>query len=264
MERQLAQSYLDFLTPAADGLSVLAHLGQSLDGRIATSSGHSTYVTGKADLVHMHRLRALADAVLVGGGTVASDDPQLTVRLVEGPSPLRVVIDTRRKLTSTCRLFRGGPPTLVLCREDRQEGPELGNAELLGLPSELNGSLAPATILDWLRRRGIRRIFIEGGGITVSRFLASGCLDRLQLCIAPVVIGSGREALRLPAVATMDEALRLKPVVIPMGSDWLFDCDLKRRPLPVQRVSGEGAEPYAVASEEIVVADKSTSDALFR
>lgn len=264
MERQLAQSYIDFLTPAADGLRVLAHLGQSLDGRIATSSGHSTYVTGEANLVHMHRLRALADAVLVGAGTIASDDPQLTVRLVEGPSPLRVVIDTRRKLSPHFRLFQEGPPTLVLCRKDRQDGATIGRATLLGLPGEPNGDLAPATILAWLRRHGVRRLFIEGGGITVSRFLSAACLDRLQLCIAPVVIGSGREALRLPAVATMDEALRLEPVMMPMGSDWLFACDLRRRPLAVRPVSGEGAEPHPVADEEIVVADKGTPHAFFR
>ena len=71
----------------------LGQLGQSLDGRIATASGHSHYINGRAALTHLHGLRALVDAVLVGVGTVAADDPRLTVRLVEGPSPARVVID---------------------------------------------------------------------------------------------------------------------------------------------------------------------------
>ena len=207
----------------------MAHLGQSLDGRIATASGHSTYVTCPSNLVHMHRLRALADAVLIGAGTVAHDDPQLTVRHVEGRSPLRVVLDTERRLDGRYRLFRETPPpTLVLCRQERMNGGRLGTAEVQGLPCP-DDRLDPRRILEVLARRGVRRLFVEGGGRTVSRFLEAGCLDRLHLCIAPVIIGSGRDALRLSPIATMDEALRLEPEMIPMGRDWLFACRIDRR-----------------------------------
>lgn len=233
--RRLFATYRDFLAPSPVGLVVVAHLGQSLDGRIATEPGHSSFVTGAEDFVHMHRLRALADAVVVGAGTVAADDPRLTVRLVPGPNPLRVVLDPDRRLGPDRHVFREpDPPTLLLCRADRKDRDRLGTAEVLGLPTA-EGRLEPRTVLAALRARGIRRLFVEGGGMTVSRFLAAGCLDALHLCIAPVIIGSGRDALSLPAIARMDEAIRLSPEVVRLGEDWLFYCRLRRAPLATRQ-----------------------------
>lgn len=230
-QQRLLAAYRELLAPSPDGIRVVAHLGQSLDGRIATEPGHSSHVTGEADFVHMHRLRALSDAVLVGAGTVAHDDPRLTVRLVPGPSPLRVVLDPDRRLGPDYRVFRERPPpTLLLCRADRQDGSRLGEAEVLGLPVE-DGTVQPRRVLEALRARGVRRLFVEGGGVTVSRFLHAGCLDVLHLCVAPVIIGSGRDALCLPAIARMDQAIRLAPEVLPLGGDWLFLCRLRRAPL---------------------------------
>lgn len=229
-QQRLVSVYRDFLTPAGDGLRVVAHLGQSLDGRIATEPGHSRFVTGEADFLHMHRLRALAEAIIVGAGTVAHDDPLLTTRLVPGPSPVRVILDPERRLGPDYRVLREAPPTtLLLCRADRQDRERLGAAEIVPVPCDGPG-LPPRAVLETLRARGLRRLFVEGGGVTVSRFLAAGCLDALHLCVAPVIIGSGRDALSLPAIARMDEAIRLTPEVLPLGSDWLFYCRL-RRPL---------------------------------
>ncbi|MGB9053670.1 MAG: RibD family protein, partial [Pseudolabrys sp.] len=84
---------------------VVGQIGQSLDGRIATETGHSKYINGPAGLAHLHRLRALVDGVLVGVGTAIADDPQLTVRRVSGPQPVRVVIDPKGRLSADARIF---------------------------------------------------------------------------------------------------------------------------------------------------------------
>src|SRR6202142_3907459 len=89
----------------ADPAYVIGQLGQSLDGRIATPTGRSHYINGPEAIRHLHRLRALVDAVIVGAGTVIADDPRLTVRLVEGPSPARVAIDPTGRLPATARIF---------------------------------------------------------------------------------------------------------------------------------------------------------------
>src|SRR5512134_3304030 len=96
----------------------VAHLGQSLDGHIATASGDSYYVTGPDNVRHLHRLRALSDAIVVGATTVARDDPQLTVRHVEGANPVRVVLDPSARLDASRRVFSDdAAPTLVVHAE---------------------------------------------------------------------------------------------------------------------------------------------------
>src|SRR5215468_8704378 len=90
---------------AVDDLVIVGQIGQSLDGRIATESGHSKYINGPAGLTHLHRLRALVDAVVIGVGTAIADDPQLTVRRVTGRQPARVVIDPKGRLDSKAKVF---------------------------------------------------------------------------------------------------------------------------------------------------------------
>lgn len=221
----LARAYLAFAAPER---AVLGHLGQSLDGRIATSSGHGAAVTGPENITHLHRLRALADIVLVGAATVRNDDPALTTRLVAGPSPVRVVIDSRRVLDDRYGIFQDGPPTMVLCAEAAFDGPRLGRAEVVSVAADAGGC-RPEAVLDVLGERGLGRIFIEGGGRTVSRFLQAGCLDILQVCISPLIIGGGRPGLSLPEITSMDDALRLDGVAIPMGADILHHFPLAGR-----------------------------------
>src|SRR3984885_5875979 len=124
---------------ARDGCYVLGRLAQSLDGRIATVSGASHWISGQQDIVHTHRLRALFDAVVIGAGTIRADDPQLTTREVEGPSPVRVVIDTERRLDARYRVFNDGPETLLCCAADAAVGDRVGAAEVVRLPRAAKG-----------------------------------------------------------------------------------------------------------------------------
>jgi diaminohydroxyphosphoribosylaminopyrimidine deaminase / 5-amino-6-(5-phosphoribosylamino)uracil reductase len=222
----LLELYAPLCTSRAERPLTLAHLGQSLDGNVATASGDSYYVTGPDNVRHLHRLRALADAIVVGAGTVARDDPQLTVRHVAGTSPVRVVLDPSARLDAQRRVFSdGAAPTLVV-RAESVAAPVPGNAELLRVPAE-DGRLKLDVLLARLRERGLFFIFVEGGGETVSRFLEAGLLDRLHIAIAPLVTGSGRPGLTLPARDRITECLRPAHRVFMMGGDVLFDCDLR-------------------------------------
>ena len=227
--------YAPFLAPshapahAADGCVVLGRIAQSLDGRIATVSGMSFWISGPEDILHTHRLRALCDAIVVGAGTVKADDPLLTTRLCPGPSPVRVVIDTDRRLEDGFRMFQGGPATLLLAADDIVGADRLGTAEVLRLPRASTGGLAVPAVVAALAARGLRRIFVEGGGITVSRFLAAGVLDRLHVTVAPLLLGSGIPAFTLPGVPKPEDGLRLSWEVHRLGADLLFDIPLVRR-----------------------------------
>jgi riboflavin-specific deaminase-like protein len=206
----------------------IGHLAQSLDGFIATMRGESMFITGQENLLHMHRLRALCDAVVVGASTAQADDSRLTTRLVPGPNPLRVVIDPRRRLAAGLRLFSdGAAPTLLVCDAARtRAGERFGEAEVVGLPAR-DGRIDYALIVDLLHRRGCRTVFVEGGGATVTGFLDAGLLDRLQVTVAPALLGLGQPGLRLPAAQRLADARRLACRVQRMGDDVLFDCDLR-------------------------------------
>src|SRR5689334_22953386 len=210
---------------AVDELVVVGQIGQSIDGRIATVTGHSKYINGPAGLAHLHRLRAVVDAVLIGIGTAVADDPQLTVRRVAGPSPARIVLDPRGRLPADARVLSAdGVRRLVITAEGiRPSLPK--DVEIAEIPSS-GGELAPAAILAALAERGLRRILIEGGAHTVSRFIAAGCLDRLHVMVAPIMFGSGQTGVTLAPIARADQALRSPMRAHLIGDEVLLDCDL--------------------------------------
>jgi diaminohydroxyphosphoribosylaminopyrimidine deaminase / 5-amino-6-(5-phosphoribosylamino)uracil reductase len=207
---------------------VIAQLGQSLDGRIATESGHSHYITGDADIRRLHRVRALVDAVIIGAGTVAADNPRLTVRLVEGENPVRVVLDPDARLAADRHVFSDGAArTLVVRRAPDGDAASSLLSDILTVPVNGEGKFEPVNVLEALRNEGYRRVLVEGGGITVSRFLRAGAVDRLHVTVAPLLIGSGRPALTLEPIHRLDEALRPRCRHFHLGEDILFDLDLR-------------------------------------
>jgi riboflavin-specific deaminase-like protein len=204
---------------------VVGQLGQSLDGRVATSTGKSRYISGPEAIRHLHRLRALVDCVVVGVGTVAADNPQLNVREVQGPCPARVVIDPNFRLPGDARMLSDGAAPIYAIQSQARARPDGIVPLVVSAPS---GRIAPADIVAALAKRGFRRILIEGGAATVSAFLAAGALDRLHIGIAPLMIGSGPIGINLPPIDELSGALRPTTAIHQLGGDVVFDCAFGR------------------------------------
>ncbi len=215
---------------SSDSMLVVGQLGQTLDGRIATVTGHSKYINGPAGLAHLHRLRAVVDAVVVGVGTAIADNPQLTVRLVTGRHPARVVIDPQSRLQRDALVWADDGTRRIVVVADQVKANTPSSVEVLSIPSN-NGKLDPVNILKALAGVGLKRILIEGGADTVSRFMHAGCLDRLHVIVAPIILGSGRPGFVLPAIQQMDQAVRIKMQVHPLEDEVVFDCDLSQQRL---------------------------------
>lgn len=204
---------------------VVAQLGQSLDGRIATPTGESRWINKDAALDHVHRIRAVVDAVLVGVGTVVADDPQLNVRRVPGRHPARVVVDPKGRLPLAAKCMRvdDGARCLVV---RAAPGPLPPGCEEIVLPAP-DGRIAATAVVAALAERGLAKVLVEGGAWTVSQFIDARAVDRLHVLVAPMILGSGKTGLDLRPIARLSSALRPRADVhvLPDG-DVLFDCDL--------------------------------------
>lgn len=173
-----------------EGGWLIAQSAQSLDGFIATRDGQGAGLSGQQDLTHLHRLRSLADAVVVGATTVVNDAPRLTVRLVEGRSPVRVVLDPTGRVPADAGVFIDAlAPTLRVVGE--AVAPLDGVTDIV-----LSAPFTPADIRDALAARGLHKVLVEGGGRTVSRFLTDGALDRLFVTLVPMFLGDGIPGVR--------------------------------------------------------------------
>jgi riboflavin-specific deaminase-like protein len=225
-------SLLGEVRPTPTRPYVAVKYAQTLDGRIATSTGDARWISGEQERRTSHALRAACDAVLVGIGTVLHDDPQLTVRMVPGASPIRVVLDARLRIPDHAAVLAEDATTVVVTTS--ASSPDR-RSELLGrgvsvvvVPAGPNGVELDAA-LDALFRDGIRSVLVEGGARVITSFLSSGLADRLVVGISPRVLGSGTEAVGDLGITEVARSIRLeRPAVHVVGDDVLVAGDIVR------------------------------------
>ena len=210
--------------------TVTVSYAQTLDGRLATASGSSRWISAPDSLRFAHRLRAEHDAVAVGAGTACNDDPRLTVRLVPGDDPLRVVVDsTLRTPLSGALLANGAAQGTLLAVTDRapegrcEEALSLG-ATVLKVPADAAGRVDLGALLAELYALGVRSVMVEGGAALITSFLHARLVDRLAVCIAPKILGRGIEAVGDLGISDLSDSLILVDTsVTPYGVDLVLD-----------------------------------------
>jgi len=175
----------------------IAHIAQSLDGFIATESGESKYISGKENLEHIHRLRALSDVIIVGAKTYLEDKPKLTTRLVKGNNPSIYVFDPKR----------------ILRKKDIM-------GDIVHLRDNLN------VLKKTLHEKDKQTIYIEGGGRTISYFMNKNILNKIHICLCPIILGGGRPSFVPDKYVKLNNQKSFKPNYYQMGKDILFDIDI--------------------------------------
>jgi diaminohydroxyphosphoribosylaminopyrimidine deaminase / 5-amino-6-(5-phosphoribosylamino)uracil reductase len=203
---------------------------QTLDGRLATTSGGSRWISSPESLRFTHALRSEHDAIVVGAGTACMDDPRLTVRLVPGKDPLRVVVDSSlRTPLSAAVLADGAAKGTVLAVTERAPAERCYEARCLGatvlqLPTDAEGRVDLNALLSELYVLGVGSAMVEGGASLITSFLGKRLVDRLTVCIAPKILGSGIEAVGDLGICELADSLILSDTsFVPYGVDIVLD-----------------------------------------
>jgi len=219
---------------------------QTLDGRLATSTGSSQWISSPESLRFSHELRANHDAIMVGVGTVCKDDPRLTVRFAAGRNPLRVVVDsTLRTPLTAAVLTKGAAPSTVLAVTDRAPAVKCDRVRALGaavlcLPTDAGGGVDLFALLAALHRRGVGSVLVEGGARVITALLQARLADRLVVCVAPKILGAGIEAVGDLGIRELARALILTDTsVTPYGVDLVLDGRIEYPVTPPMTIESE-------------------------
>jgi 3,4-dihydroxy 2-butanone 4-phosphate synthase/GTP cyclohydrolase II len=210
--------------------AVVLKYAQTLDGRIATRTGDARWISGEEERQVAHAMRAGCDAVLVGAGTLLQDDPQLTVRMVPGASPLRVVLDSRLRTPLTAKVLSDDAATVILCRPDADPA---RRRALVGAGATVRevepgpDGLRIDDALRLLRSLGVASLLVEGGGRVLTSMLRAGAADRVVVSLSPTIIGTGIEAVGAIGVDRVADGIRLvNRSVFLAGDDVLLGFDV--------------------------------------
>jgi diaminohydroxyphosphoribosylaminopyrimidine deaminase/5-amino-6-(5-phosphoribosylamino)uracil reductase len=194
---------------------VTLKFAQTLDGRIATATGHSKWISSPPSLRFAHRLRSIHDAILVGADTVLKDNPELTCRLVRGKNPLRIVVDSRLRVSPAAIIFNETPganalvATTSLASARKRRYFELKGIETLVLGTDRVGRVDLHELLIALGRRKIASLLVEGGAALITSFLKEKLADRLIVVLSPKIAGKGVDSVGDLGIRLMNDALSL-------------------------------------------------------
>jgi riboflavin-specific deaminase-like protein len=219
---------------------------QTLDGRLATSTGSSQWISAPESLRFCHELRAKHDAIMVGIGTACRDDPRLTVRLAAGRNPLRVVVDSTLRIPlTTAVLTDGAAAGTVLAVTDRAPATKRDKVRALGatvlcLPADSGGRVDLVALLAALHQWGVGSVLVEGGAQMITALLQARLADRLVLCVAPKILGAGIEAVGDLGIRELARTLIMTDTsVTPYGVDLVLDGRVEYPGTPTMSVEGD-------------------------
>lgn len=209
---------------------------QTLDGRIATDTGHSRWISSFASRRYAHALRSVNDAILVGAGTVIQDNPELTVRMVKGKNPLRIVVDSRLKTPANARIYKNqdAAKTIIAttAKADRKKQAIFQNmgVEVLEVDEDKQGHVDMKKLISTLGVKNIASLLVEGGASIITAFLKTVLADEVIIIISPKIIGKGMEAIGDLAIHRMDDAMILEQKkMMRKGDDLIIVGKIKPR-----------------------------------
>ena len=227
--RSLNEVFFHFMETGLPFVTV--KYAQTLDGRIATATGQSQWISSPASLKFAHQLRAEHDAILVGIGTVLKDNPTLTVRMVRGRNPLRIVVDNCLAVTTEFNVMQdlSRTPTLIATTKSASDPAfralAKAGAEMIRVRSDENNHVNLKQLLQLLAARNISSVLIEGGAQIITSALKENLANRLVTVIAPKILGKGIEAVGDLNIRNLEKAKKLSVrSVAKKGSDVIMDC----------------------------------------